>query len=265
MRFPLRISAFALAGLAAAAFAAVTATAARLPTPLVYLRDVDPSILQDMRYATENNFTGRVVPGYRAGECILLRPVAVALSKVQADLRRKGLSLKVYDCLRPARAVHAFVTWGEMQAAGRDVPRFHPRTAKDRVVGLGYIASYSAHSRGVAVDLTIVALPAANETPFDPRARYGACNGPKPARAPDNSIDMGTSFDCFDVMSYTRSGGITPQQRHWRELLHSAMLARGFHNYWREWWHYTLAVPGANKVYDLPIGSPGIAAAQKHQ
>jgi zinc D-Ala-D-Ala dipeptidase len=254
--------AFTLACLAGATHAPVSARTTHLPSPLVYLRDVDPSILQEMRYATENNFTGRVVPGYRAGECILLRPVAVALAKVQADLRRKGLSLKVYDCLRPVRAVHAFVTWGEMQAAGKNVPRFHPRTPKDRVVSLGYIAAYSAHSRGVAVDLTIVPLPAAHSRPFDPQTRYGACNGPKAARAPDNSIDMGTSFDCFDVMSFTHSREITPQQKHWRQVLLAAMHAQGFHNYWREWWHFTLAVPGANRSYDFPITQAGVAAAK---
>ncbi len=240
---------FTLAGLAAAP---ALAAGHHLPAPLVHLRDIDPTILQDMRYATRNNFTGRVVPGYEAGECILLRPVAAALSKVQRDLRRKHFTLKVYDCLRPTRGVHAFVTWGESQR-GKAFARFHPRTPKDRVVALGYIASYSAHSRGVAVDLTIVPLPAAHQMPFDPQAHYGACNGPKPARAPDNSIDMGTSFDCFDVMSYTRNREITAKQRHWREVLHSAMLARGFHNYWREWWHYTLSVPGADRAYNFPI------------
>src|SRR5262245_22027657 len=46
-----------------------------LPEPLVYLRDIDGSILQDIRYAGSDNFTGRRVPGYGAGECVLLREV----------------------------------------------------------------------------------------------------------------------------------------------------------------------------------------------
>ena len=54
------------------------------PSALVYLRDVDPSILQDIRYAGPDNFTGRPVPGYAAAECLLLRDVAEALSRVQA-------------------------------------------------------------------------------------------------------------------------------------------------------------------------------------
>ena len=49
--------------------------------PLVYLRDVDATIVQDMRYATKDNFTGFRVPGYLAGECMLLKPVAEALKK----------------------------------------------------------------------------------------------------------------------------------------------------------------------------------------
>jgi D-alanyl-D-alanine dipeptidase len=49
---------------------------------------------------------------------------------------------------------------------------------------------------------------------------------------------MGTGFDCLDVKSYTRSAAITPAQRRARETLRAAMSARGFRNYFREWWHY---------------------------
>src|SRR5262245_55195407 len=76
-----------------------------LPEPLAYLRDIDPSILQDIRYAGPDNFTGQMVPGYGASECVLLREVAEALSRVQQALVAHKLSLKVYDCYRPRRAV----------------------------------------------------------------------------------------------------------------------------------------------------------------
>ena len=62
---------------------------------LVHLRTIDASIIQDIRYAGPNNFTGRRVPGYAAPECLLLRDVAEALSRVQAGLRQRKLSLKV--------------------------------------------------------------------------------------------------------------------------------------------------------------------------
>jgi len=51
----------------------------KLPGEFVFLRDVDPTILQDIRYATTNNFTGRRLAGYEAGECIVKREVALAL------------------------------------------------------------------------------------------------------------------------------------------------------------------------------------------
>src|SRR5947209_6502950 len=80
----------------------------RLPAGFVRVRDIDKTIVQDIRYATAANFTGAPVPGYQAGECILLREAAEALKLVQRDLRPSGLSLKVYDCYRPVRAVKAF-------------------------------------------------------------------------------------------------------------------------------------------------------------
>ncbi len=57
-----------------------------LPGDFVFLRDVDPSIIQDVRYATVNNFVGRRLNGYEAGECIVTRSVAAALKRVQQDL-----------------------------------------------------------------------------------------------------------------------------------------------------------------------------------
>ena len=77
----------------------------------VYLRDVDSSITQDIRYATHDNFTGHPLPGYSAPECVLRREAAEALKQVQADLARQNLGLKVYDCYRPIRASHAMTAW----------------------------------------------------------------------------------------------------------------------------------------------------------
>ena len=52
----------------------------------VYLRDVDPSIIQDIRYAGINNFMGRPIEGYGAAECVVKHAVGVALQKVQREL-----------------------------------------------------------------------------------------------------------------------------------------------------------------------------------
>ena len=86
-------------------------SASQLPPGFVYLREVAPDVLQDMRYAGPDNFTGRKVPGYDAPQCILRREVAEALKRVQDELREQSLGLKVYDCYRPARATRAFLRW----------------------------------------------------------------------------------------------------------------------------------------------------------
>ena len=58
------------------------ASASEMPKDFAYLRDVDPTIQQDMRYAGADNFTGRPVPGYDAPECVLVRQAAEALKAV---------------------------------------------------------------------------------------------------------------------------------------------------------------------------------------
>jgi len=243
-----RISSLALI---AATLAAAPAMAGDLPTGFVYLRAVAPTIAQDMRYATYDNFTGRPLPGYEAPECVLRREVAQALARVQADLAREHLSLKTYDCYRPARAVRAMWRWANDARRG-GAKRFYPRLPKAELFARGYIATHSRHSAGIAVDLTLIKLPARKAVAFDPAAHYGPCTGPARQRAPDNSIDMGTGFDCLDVKSYTASRAVTPAQRRWRLLLKAAMTARGFRNYFREWWHYESA--GApRRTYDFPI------------
>lgn len=226
-----------------------------LPEPLVYLRDIDPSILQDMRYAGPNNFTGRRVAGYGAGECVLLREAAEALARVQQSLKSRNLSLKVYDCYRPRRAVRAFVTW-VTRAPVADEPllkRFHPKTERSELIKLGYIAAVSRHSLGDTVDLTLVELPEKAAPPFKRDVVYGPCTGPAKQRAPDTSVDMGTSFDCFDTLSHTKAAEITPTQRRWRQTLVTAMAGHGFRNYAREWWHFTLRHAGPRRAFSVPI------------
>ena len=220
---------------------------------LIHLRTIDASILQDIRYAGPNNFTGRPVPGYAAPECLLLRDVAEALSRVQEGLRQRKLSLKVYDCYRPRRAVRAFRAWVQDPEADPLLKRFHPNLDKGQLIGLGYIASVSRHSRGDTVDLTLVALPAGRVPAFKRGEAYGPCSGPAEARAPDNSIDMGTSFDCFDPLSHTQAAELAPEQARWRRILMDAMAQQGFQNYHKEWWHFTYKPQRFGRSFDVPV------------
>ncbi|NVO14657.1 MAG: M15 family metallopeptidase [Rhodoplanes sp.] len=234
---------------------AQTATArpydAALPAALVRLRDVAPEILQDMRYAGPFNFTGARVPGYRAPECILWRPAAEALARAQARLAADGLRLKVYDCYRPARAVRAFAAWSK--APGRDEmkPVFYPALEKSRLFALGYIASRSKHSLGIAVD---VGLVRAGEPDLPTPQRAGACDGPFDGRARESSLDLGTAFDCFSATSATADRGISVDARANRDRLVRALAAEGFSNYDREWWHFEFRGPGApTEPFDVPV------------
>jgi D-alanyl-D-alanine dipeptidase len=228
------------------------ALAQPLPADFVYLRDADPTIVQDMRYATANNFVGRALDGYEAGECIVARRVRAALKRVQQDLAPRGLSLKMYDCYRPQRAVDDMYAWaqdGRETAAQR---RYNPKMRKEDLFRAGYIAKHSGHSTGKAVDLTLVQLPVSRVAPFDPKLTYADCTGPQNARAPDSSVDMGTGYDCSDEKAHTGSKAITAQQRKWRETLVVAMAKQGFVNYRLEWWHFSLPGPG-NTAYDFPV------------
>ena len=154
-----------------------------------------------------DNFTGRPLPGYGAAECMLRREAAEALKRVQADLAQENLGLKVYDCYRPTRAVRAMEAWAHDGDDSEATKRFYPALHKRNLFRLGYIAAQSKHSTGTTVDLTLIRLPAAPAPAFDPAARYGPCTGPAAKRAPDNSIDMGTGFDCFDLRELRRQQG----------------------------------------------------------
>ena len=248
----LAVIAAAVAGLAA------PAAAQTMPGSFVHLRSIDPSIIQDIRYATTNNFAGHVLKGYEAAECIVTRAVGHALKRVQAELKPQGLSLKVYDCYRPQRAVDDMYAWaqdGRETAAQR---RYNPKMNKADLFRLGYIARRSGHSTGKAVDLTLVKLPAASVPPFDPRADYGDCTADAGRRAPDNSVDMGTGYDCSDARAHTASRALTLEQRQWRDRLVAVMARHGFVNYRLEWWHYSLPGKGG-RPYNFPVAPPPAA------
>jgi zinc D-Ala-D-Ala dipeptidase len=228
------------------------ACAQTLPGGFVFLRDVDPSIIQDIRYAGSNNFMGRPLAGYDAAECIVKRDVGLALKSIQRELAPQKLSLKMLDCYRPARAVHDMVVWAQNGRETAAERRYNPAFSKAELFRLGYIAEHSGHSTGAAVDLTLVDLTTDNSSRVVPGKEYADCTAPAVARAPEGSVDMGTSYDCSDIKAHTASVSITPAQRRWRNLLVASMAKQGFVNYAKEWWHFSL--PGAGgRAYDFPI------------
>lgn len=207
----------------------------KLPDGFVHLSSVAPAIVQDIRYASSGNFTGAPVPGYVDAACILARPVAEALARVQAGLQTSGLTLTVFDCYRPARAVKHFVEWSARGGDARD-PDYNPVVQRSQLVAEGYIATRSGHSSGGSVDLTL--------------ARILPGGGHEP-------LDMGGAFDLFDRRSHVDATDIPVAARANRALLSRAMAREGFASYRREWWHFRYRdEPYKGKVFDFPVSAP---------
>jgi D-alanyl-D-alanine dipeptidase len=222
------------------------------PAQFVALDRIDPTIAQDMRYATAYNFVGRRITGYREPVCILTRPAARALHRAQRRLRPKGYGLKVYDCYRPTRAVDQFARWAANPADQKMKREFYPRVDKRRAFELGYIAHRSGHSRGSTVDLTLVRLPAKAQPAWDGRLR--SCFARYRRRFRDNGVNMGTGYDCIDPRAHTFDLRITGRPHGNRLLLRRAMNRAGFAPYDNEWWHFTLrGEPYPEKYFNFPV------------
>ncbi|MFJ6570150.1 M15 family metallopeptidase [Streptomyces sp. NPDC091292] len=255
--------AFAATGTSATAAPAREGAEPKAPPQFVALRDVDPTIIQEIRYITPHNFVGEPIDGYRAPMCILTEPAARALRTAQRALLRQGYSLKVYDCYRPQRAVDHFVRWAKDLDDQRMKAEFYPLVDKTRLFADGYIAEKSGHSRGSTVDLTVVKLPALPTRAYVPGERLTPCYGPHDQRFPDNSVDMGTGFDCFDTLSHTDDPRITGSQRAHRDRLRDVLSRQGFVNLPEEWWHFTYKPELFPDTYfDFPITRRSLAGGR---
>jgi len=153
--------------------------------------DVDLSIA----YATADNFTGK--PVYARPDCWLHADAAECLGKAIALARPLGLRLKVFDAFRPQEA--QWILWNHTP---------DPEFLADPRRG-------SPHSRGVAVDLTLI----------DEQGR---------------ELDMGTAFDAFTPLSHHGHPGIPVEAQRNRHLLMGIMTSAGWDFYRNEWWHYQL-------------------------
>ena len=200
------------------------------PSPLVNAQAITPSFLTDIRYAGNDNFIGRPVAGYEAPLCLLSEAASVALGRAQELALSRNLSLLVYDCYRPQRAVDDFVDWVFGIAPEPTKRAYYPSLERSSLIDLGYITSKSGHSRASTVDLTLV------------------------DNATGQPLDMGTPWDFFDPMSHTESDMIDSRARHNRFLLREMMTASGFRPYYAEWWHFTLVdEPYPATYFDIVI------------
>ena len=162
---------------------------------LVHIRTWIPGIGQELRYAGENNFTGQRI--YPFTEGYLRYGTVKKLADAQEQLAEQGLSLKIWDAYRPVSA-----QWALWQVCP------DPRYVADPRQG------YSNHSRGSAVDVTLV----------DSQGR---------------ELDMPTDFDDFSARADRDYADCTEVQAANARLLEQVMKDCGFQPYWQEWWHFS--------------------------
>ena len=183
-----------------------------------------------IRYFSNNNFIGRPIPGYYANKAFLTREAADALLLAQRDFIKQGYRLKIYDAYRPQTAVDYFSAWAADLEDSQNKSQYYPNTNKSQLFADGYIAAKSGHSRGSAVDLTVLEIESGNE------------------------LDMGSPWDFFDPISWVENNQITDQQRANRKLLASVMIIHGFKPLKEEWWHFSfIEEPFPETYFDFPI------------
>lgn len=225
-----------------------------LPDGFVFLTDVDPTVIENMRYATEHNFLGRVVPGYKSQRIVCTKQAALALKAAHEKLKKAGYTLVIYDAYRPQRAVDAFVKWADDLNDLKAKSLYYPTIDKKDLFKLDYIADKSSHTRGSTFDLSIIKT-GEKLKPLEVSSRKLA-TGVEVPYLDDNTVDMGGSFNLFHPASHHDSPLVNEQQTKMRNLLRDTMKQQGFKEYKEEWWHYTLAnEPYPDTYFDFIVAS----------
>ncbi|MBR0351677.1 MAG: M15 family metallopeptidase [Oscillospiraceae bacterium] len=202
------------------------------PSGFVVLAEVLPHIVQEIRYYSTYNFIGERIDGYEEPCALLSAEAARALKAVSNELFVQGYRLKIFDAYRPACAVRQFVLWGIEDRDIRMKPYFYPDLEKQKLFAKGYIAKQSSHSRGSAVDLTLLDMKTGKE------------------------LDMGSPFDLFSELSHPDNRSITEEQYENRMTLRNAMLRNGFAPIDCEWWHFSLLdEPYPDTYFEFPVSS----------
>ncbi len=178
-----------------------------LENPFVDIRDVDPSIAIELKYATTDNVAGVALypPDMKP---ILRREVAVMLSHAQKHLKAimwsDDYSLIVYDAGRPQHVQEKMYEWALLN---------------DKTDYFASPQKWSIHSFGCAVDVSIL---------------YRG----KP-------LDMGAAFDQLDSIAQPKNeilllvnGSLRKEHIENRELLRRVMEYGWLFNIDTEWWHF---------------------------
>ncbi len=180
-----------------------------------------PGLRFDLRYASNDNVTGRPLPGYGAAGAWLRADAATALARVTQSLAADGWGVTVFDAYRPYRATLALVRWAEA-------------TGRGDLVARGLLARRSEHNAAAAVDVALCDLQ---------------------TRA---LLDHGGAFDDFGPTAHPL--GASGSGRALRQRLAAEFERAGFVPSTTEWWHMgwpqrgePLDIPyGAEEADDAP-------------
>lgn len=156
-------------------------------------KDFDVEIA--LAYATRDNITGK--PIYARAACYLHADAAAKLKAAVALAAPLALKFKIFDAYRPTEA-----QWKLWEAFPSEEFVANPRKG-------------SPHSRGVAVDLTLI-------------------------DGSGKELDMGTGFDEMRSISHHARTDIPVEAQRNRFTLMGIMSAAGWDFYKNEWWHYQL-------------------------
>lgn len=174
---------------------------------LVKISDL-PGVITDLRYSSENNFTGKDI--YGDLETAWLRPMAAEKLKTALRLlkeRNASLSILIYDSARPRRVQQ--ILWDTVELPADEKPMY-----------VANPQSGSIHNYGFAVDLTL-------------------------AGSEGKELNMGTDYDDFSTTAHTdreddlvAEGKLTAEELQNRRLLRHVMTEAGFIPLQSEWWHF---------------------------
>lgn len=176
---------------------------------LVDVLKLDSTILTDVRYATENNFTGKVLYPVEFG--IFLEPeLAIRIVRAHARLREviPDARFVIFDAARPISVQYRMFDL----VKGTDKEKYIAYPSGNCPGGF--------HNYGMAVDLSIV-------------------------NSQGTLFDMGTDFDSFSSLAHVgnerellSSGKISHEAYRNRMLLYWLMAEQELLPYPYEWWHY---------------------------
>jgi len=166
---------------------------------LVDLTTLPTNLTIELRYASKNNFAGKLFYPQIA-KAYLQKSTSEKLVNANEEFYKMGYRIKIFDAYRPRRYQY------KLREAAAEI---NPKTQ-------GYIAdpkTGSHHNRGSSVDITLTDLQG-------------------------RELNMPTGYDYFGTEASINYNGCTEEQKKNRELLGTIMEKHGFRRINSEWWHF---------------------------